>query len=106
MTFNVTSIGQFGGITAGVVNVGPQPRRLDEGLKAQLAQLLPDKSRSVTVTSVMGDGEALSFATQIKDHLLAHGYKVEGVNQAVFAGVVPPQAFDPSTLTITIGCRQ
>ena len=104
--FNVTSIGQRGGITAGIVNVGPQARRLDTGVKAQLGQLLPDKSRTVTVTSVLGDGEALSFATQIKDYLASQGYRINGVNQAVFTGIVAPQSFNSETLEITIGSRQ
>lgn len=106
VTFNVTSIGQQGGITAGVVNVGPPARALDDGLRHQLAELLPDRSRKVTVTSVLGDGEALAFATQIKEHLTVRGYDVDGVNQAVFSGAVSPQAFDPKTLSITIGSRQ
>lgn len=106
VTFNVTSIGQQGGITAGVVNVGPQPRKIDDGVRTQLAKLLPDKSRIVTITSVLGDPEAYSFATQIKDYLASQGYEVNGVNQAVFTGVVPPQVFDPEKVAITIGSRQ
>lgn len=106
VTFNVTSVGQQGGITAGVVNVEPQPRKMDDGLKAQLAQLLPDTSRAVTIKSVLGDSEAFSFATQIKEYLVHQGYKINGVNQVVFSSVVPPKAFDPETLTITIGSRQ
>lgn len=106
VTFNVTSVGQYGEITAGIVNVGPQPRRIDNEIKTQLAQLLPDKTLAVTVNSILGDSEALSFATQIKDYLTSQGYQIHGVSQAVFAGIVPPQAFDPKTLTITIGSRQ
>jgi hypothetical protein len=75
VTFNVTSVGQQGGITAGIVNIGPQPRKIDEALRAQLAQLLPDKSRAVTVQSLLGDAEALSFATEIKDYLATRGYQ-------------------------------
>ena len=106
VTFNVMSVGQQGGITAGVVNVGPQPRNIDDRVRRQLAELLPDKSRTVTITSVLGDGEAYSFATQIKDYLASQGYGINGVNQAVFTGVVPAQAFDPDALKITIGSRQ
>jgi len=106
VTFNVTSIGQYGGITAGIVNVGPQARRVDDGVKRQLAQLLPDKRRAVKVTSVLGDSESYSFAMQIKDYLTSQGYQIDGVNQAAFTGIVPPQSFDPATLSITIGSRQ
>ena len=105
-TFNVTSIGQQGGITAGVVHVGPQRRQVDDGIRRQLANILPDKSRTITIVSVLGDGEAHSFATQIKEYLVGQGYDVNGVNQAVFSGVPPPQEVDPNTLTIRIGSRQ
>lgn len=104
--FNVTSHNQRGGITAAVVNVGPQPRTLDPKLQNQLKQLLPDKTRQVTVTCVMGDGEAFVFATQTKEFLTRQGYDVKGVNQAVFLTPVIGQSFDPDTLTITIGTRQ
>jgi hypothetical protein len=104
--FNVTSHYQSGGITAGVVNVGPQPRKIDAGLMNQLRQILPDKTKKVTVTTIMGDSEAFAFATQIKDYLVQQGYEVNGVNQAVFSGPVFGQQFDPNTLTFTIGTRQ
>jgi len=104
--FNVTSHNQKGGITAAVVNVGPQPRTLGSKLQNQLEQLLPDKTRHVTVTCVMGDGEAFAFATQTKEFLIRQGYDVKGVNQAVFLAPVIGQSFNPDTLTITIGTRQ
>ncbi len=105
-TFNVMSVGQQGGITAGVVNVGPQARNIDDSVRRQLAELLPDKSRTVTITSVFGDSEAYSFATQIKDYLASQGYEINGVDRAAFDGVVPPQWFDPDKLEIIIGGRQ
>ena len=104
--FSVTSHNQRGGITAAVVNVGPQPRTLDSKLQNRLKQLLPDKTRQVTVTCVMGDSEAFAFATQTKEFLARQGYNVKGVNQAVFLAPVTGQSFDPDTLTITIGTRQ
>ena len=104
--FNVTSKNQQGGITAGIVNVGPRPRHLNQALKNQLVTMLPDKSRQITITSVMGDGEAFKFAMEIKDYLTAQGYSVKGVNQAVFSGPIIGQQFNPDTLTLTIGTRQ
>lgn len=104
--FNIISTNQSGGITAGVVNVGPQPRKVDAELIRQLQQLLPDKAKTVTVTSVMGDGEAFDFATQIKDVLVKQGYDVNGVNRAVFSAPIIGQQFNPDTLTLTIGTRQ
>jgi hypothetical protein len=106
VTFNVTSVGQQGGIIAGIVNVGPQPRKIDDGIKAQIAQLIPDKSRAVTITSVLGDSEAYSFATQIKDYLTSQGYQIEGINQAIFGEIIPSQSFNPETCRITIGSRK
>ncbi len=104
--FNVTSNNQSGGITAGVVNVGPQPRNLNARHVSQLQQFLPDKTKIVTVKAVMGDGEAFSFATQIKNFLVERGYEVNGVNQAVRCVPVVGQDFDPDTLTLTIGTRE
>ncbi|MFH1829502.1 MAG: hypothetical protein ABH871_01830 [Pseudomonadota bacterium] len=104
--FNVSSTNQSGGITAGVVNVGPQTRKVDARLVSQLLQMLPDKTKTVTVTSVMGDGEAFGFATQIKAVLENQGYDVNGVNQSVFSGPIKGQQFNPDTLTLTIGTRQ
>lgn len=104
--FNVSSTNQRGGITTGVVNVGAQPRQVNAILRGQLQQMLPDKTKTITVTSVMGDGEAFSFATQIKDFFVSQGYDVNGVNQSVFSGPVMGQQFNPDTLTLTIGTRQ
>lgn len=105
VTFHVTSVGQQGGITAGIVNVGRPPRTLNDRFRTQLAQVLPDKSRVVTITSVLGDGEALSYAQQIKEYLVGQGYGVDGVHQVVPARVVGPQEFDPKANRISIGNR-
>jgi hypothetical protein len=104
--FNVTSYNQKGGITAGIVNVGTQPRSLNIELQNQLHQFLPDKTKTVTVTCVMGDGEAFNFATEIKNYLINQGYRVNGVNQAIFLKPVIGQTFDAKKLTITVGTRQ
>jgi hypothetical protein len=105
-TFLVTSHNQRGGITAGVVNIGSQPRKLDLRLQHQLKQLLTDKTKTVTITSVLGDGEAYSFANQIKEYLIDEGYSVRGINQVVFTTPVFGQSFNPNTLTFTIGTKQ
>ena len=106
VSFNVTSVCQQGGITAGIVNVGPQPRKIDDGFKAQFAQLIPDKTRVVTITSVLGDSEAYSFAMQIKDYLTSQGYQIDGVIRTLFKEIAPPQSFIPETCSIIIGSRQ
>ena len=89
--FRVTSVNQHGGITAGQVNVGRPPRALDAGNRAQLKQTLR-KETKVVVTAVMGDGEALQFAHEIKAFLESEGYEVEGVNQAVYTAPVMGQS--------------
>lgn len=84
---NVTSNYQSGGITAHTVNVGPQPRVLVDDLTKPLLNQVP-KSKPVNVTAVLGDGEAMSFATAITAFLRASGYNVSGVNQSIFTTVV------------------
>ena len=92
--YRATSFNQQGGITAGQVKIGSIPRRLDMGGQSQLRSLLP-KDKPVTVTSVMGDGEAFQYANEIKSFLVADGYTVDGVNQALYSepkigqGIVP-----------------
>ena len=103
---NVVSHDQSGGITAGILNIGAQPRNLGIKLQQQLLKFLPDKEGDVTITSVMGDGEALRFATQIKDFLIGQGYSVKSVNQAVFSSLVEGQSIDPDKRTIRIGTKQ
>jgi hypothetical protein len=104
--FHVTSIGQQGGITAGVVNVGRPPRILDDGLKQQLLRYLTDKNRVVTVRAVMGDSEALGLAIKIREYLVALGYNVPYMGQASFGAVQPPLHLNPETYTITVGGQQ
>ncbi|MEZ9455449.1 hypothetical protein AB4258_23585 [Vibrio splendidus] len=83
-TYNVNSNNQQGGITAGVVNVGPQPRKLKPHELSQLLQAFPDKSKSIRITAVMGDQEAFTYATELKDTLEKHSYRVDGIDQAVY----------------------
>lgn len=90
---SVTSHNQSGGITAGIVNLGPQRRDLDlpdfDGLKAQIQRELP-RDKPLTVTAVMGDGEAAEFAVQIHKYLTAEGFKMTetGISQGMFS--TPP----------------
>jgi hypothetical protein len=104
---NVTSNHQQGGITAGVVNVSSQPRKFTTDAQQQIMQLLSGKSgQTITVTSTMGDGEAFSYATQIKTFLEVNGFSVNGVNQAVYTRPVMGQNFNPNKLEILIGTKQ
>ena len=76
-----------------IMNFGTQPRELDSSLEAQLKQLIPTGS-SVDLTSVLGDGEAYNFASQIKKYLENNGYKVNGVNQAVYSQPISGQIIE------------
>lgn len=104
--FNVTSVNQRGGITAGVVTFKPQPRTLGDRQRNQLRQLLPDSTKTVTIISTMGDGEALQYAQEIKKFLENEGFNVKGVDQSVSGTPMIGQAFDPDTLTLRIGTRE
>lgn len=96
----------MGGITAGQVNLGPTPRHLTDQLRDQLRQLIVERADApISVTSVMGDGEAYGFALEIKEFLEAEGHSVEGVDQAVYTGKVVGQSINPEDerIDFTIG---
>jgi hypothetical protein len=101
--YNVTSMGQRGGITAGVFHAAPPSRHVVPQLQAELAKALPDKSRTVTITSTLGDSESFAFANEIKAYLGSAGYAIAGVNQGVFSEPLPPLQLDPETLTLLVG---
>lgn len=94
---SVSSQNQSGGITAGTVNIyGQKPQRhLDQQGTGFLTQHVP-KSAKVTVTAVMGDGEAFAYAQEITDWMRGNGWtNVDGVNQAIFSGPVFGQGINP-----------
>jgi hypothetical protein len=108
---NVTSNNQSGGITAHTVNVGPQPRQMNQEVAASLKQNIP-ASAKVTITSVMGDGEAFAFATQVMQWMKKNGYaNVDGVNQAIYSAPVMGQGINKkpgseNAYDIVIGTKQ
>ena len=104
--FNVTSSHQSGGITAGQVNIGPQPRKIDDNVRHQLRELVKARPGApISVTAVMGDGEAYGFAEQIKNFLESEGLTVDGINQAVYSGRIVGQEVNPdqNKLDIRVG---
>jgi hypothetical protein len=104
---NVTSHNQSGGINAYKVNIGVQQRQLNQDARNQLMDLLNGKSdQTITVTAVMGDGEAFSYANQIKDFLSSNGFQIKGVDQAVYSKPVMGQIFNPDKLELIIGTKQ
>ncbi|MBS4042202.1 MAG: hypothetical protein KGZ59_05225 [Chitinophagaceae bacterium] len=103
---NVTSYNQQGGITANQVNIGSQPRILNLEVQNQLLQILESKKgQKITIVSIMGDGEAFSFATQIKNYLIEQGHIISGVDQSVYTEPVMGQIFNPERLEIIIGTK-
>lgn len=92
-----------------IMNFGSQPRELDSNLQTQLKEII--KTKEVVVTSVMGDGEAFNFASQIKDYLEKEGFSVNGVNQAVYSKPISGQIVEPpkdekDSFKIIIGNKQ
>jgi hypothetical protein len=82
-TFNVSSYGQQGGITAGIVNIAPRRRGLNEENRAQLLGLLPDRTREVKIEALLNDSESVHFAGEVHNFLVAQGYKV------IFHQIIP-----------------
>lgn len=82
----VTSYHQTGGITAGQVHIGQQPRIITSEDKATLLQNVPH-DKPVEINAQLGDGESFQAATLIFQFLKSHGYDVDGVGQV--AGATP-----------------
>jgi Flp pilus assembly protein TadG len=105
----VTSHNQMGGITANTVNFGPTARSMNDQLGSQIKENIPTNAK-VTVTAVLGDGEAFGFANQILAWMKANGYdSVEGVNQAVYTNPVMGQNLNKKSddeFELIIGTRQ
>ena len=105
----VTSHNQMGGVTAHTVNFGPTARSMNEQLGAQLKQQVPTIAK-VTVTAVLGDGEAFGFANQVLAWLKGNGYSnVDGVNQAAYSSPVLGQNLNKKSdneYDLIIGTRQ
>ncbi len=104
--FNISSQNQQGGITAAIVNINSQPRKLTNEVINQLKHIVSTKrDRTLIVSAVMGDGEAFSFATIIKNYLLENGILVDGVNQVVLNQPIMGQFYNPELHEIIIGTK-
>jgi hypothetical protein len=103
---SVTSYNQTGGITAHTVNLGPQPRRMDETLKAQILSEIP-RSKPITVAALLGDGEACQFAEELHTFLKNHGFPVTGerIDLVVPSGTVKGLTFDPDRSEFVVGAN-
>lgn len=106
--YNVNSINQQGGITAGNVNIGSQQRTVTPANRDQLRQHVP-KDKKVTVVAVMGDAEAFNYAQQIFEVLKQDGYNVSGVDQALHNPPIMGQVISPKgndSIEVIVGTRK
>ncbi|MGA7384321.1 MAG: hypothetical protein WBW81_06410 [Methylocella sp.] len=83
---NVTSYGQQGGITAGIVNIGPQRLAFSSQLGSELLAKMPSKKK-VIISSVGGEADQ-SVATEIQKFLQQNGYVV--TRESIGMLVPPP----------------
>ena len=91
-TYNVTSLNQRGGITAGRVSIGTQPRVLTEELKQSALKVIADHpGKRFSVAAPKGDGEAITLAAKLTDFLRAEGHKIDGISQVFYTGA--PKGF-------------
>jgi len=80
------SIGQIGGLTAGTVNIGKKPRRLNDGLRSQILKDCP-RDAAWNVAYQLGDGEAGALAHEVYSFMRASGFKMD-------AGTTQQRVFD------------
>lgn len=101
-----TSTNQSGGITANTVNIGSPPRAITGRLEQQLLNTIPP-GKKVAIVAVMGDQEAVQFASKIREFLALKGCNVSEVTQAVYAQPVIGQFINPKDggFEIVIGSR-
>ncbi len=86
--YNVTSHNQQGGISAGQVNIGKPPRKLDANLKRQLDGAVADHAhKEVEIKASHVSEDCLEFGRQVKEYLEAKGFKVGDVCPAMIFGV-------------------
>jgi len=86
-TFNVTSHGQTGGITAGQVIVGVPQRQLREPTEAEASRLRTTPTTQVMLIAYNADSDARALSGTIHGVLRQFGWDVYGV---VTAATPPP----------------
>lgn len=87
---NVQSVNQQGGITAGAINVGSQPRQFTQNMGLQLEKMLKEvNAEKIVVSFIMGNAETRQFAMQIRDYLQKKEWNVQGgLNSLLPAGTI------------------
>ena len=81
-------------------------RGLGDQLKGQLLSI--SKDIPVVVSCVMGDEEAILFASEIAEFLTAQGYRVNGVNPEIYTQPMRGQILDarPDRTVIVVGFQE
>jgi hypothetical protein len=75
-----------GQVAHSITNIGPQPRRVTVAAANMLIKSLKGlPAEELTVSAVFGDAEGFEFATVLKEILEQGGWKIDGVNQAVYS---------------------
>jgi hypothetical protein len=83
------------------VNVGSQPRQLDEPTFQQMLALFP-ADKAIAIAHIMGDGEAQNLAYQIQQALISIG-RTASVTAVMFGGRPPANVgIDPKTDPVQI----
>ncbi len=74
-----------GQIAHSIQNFGPQPRQVSQAAaNALVAELRTHPPESIDLTCLMGDTEGYQLASILKQVLELSGWKINGVNQAIF----------------------
>jgi len=107
-TININSFNQSGGITAHTVNMGVQPRHINDAIKSDLDNKLSghSKENEIRIASSFGDGEAAIFAHEIVEYLKSKGHKVHGGIYEVWSRPIIGQAIsfnNDGTVSIRVG---
>jgi hypothetical protein len=82
---------------------------MNDQLGTSLKSAIPDSAK-VTITALMGDGEAFNFATSVLNWMKENGYSnISGVDQAVYGQPVMGQNINKKSdneYEIVIGSNQ
>ena len=63
-----------------------RPRAVTEGQAAAISKVLAARpQRRISITAVLGDPEALQYATQLRQAIVAGGWQVEGIRESLFS---------------------
>jgi hypothetical protein len=99
------SVNQQGGITASNVYLPETKFLLSSMDKSQLLKLFPNKEKSITISSVVGNEVARDLAVQISDFLKTSGYNKVGefIGQFIQSPIINGVSVDTISNEIKVG---